>query len=72
MAEEEERKAKAERQQEDLRKRETARWEGKAGNKMSKNVIKPVYEKDETLNVFREVDAPPEALFVGLGWDEDD
>jgi hypothetical protein len=44
----------------------------KAGTKMSNNVIKPVYEKDETLNVFREVDAPPEALFVGLGWDEDD
>lgn len=39
---------------------------------MTKNVIKPKYEKDETLNIFREVDAPPEALFIGLGWDEDD
>ena len=36
-----------------------------------KNIIWPKYELDETLAVDREVDVPPAALFLGLGWDED-
>lgn len=35
------------------------------------NVIQPKYEFDELLQVEREIDSPPEALFIGLGWDED-
>ena len=31
----------------------------------------PEYEHDETLEVDREIKKPPEALFIGLGWDED-
>jgi hypothetical protein len=30
----------------------------------------PKYKKDEVLQVDREYDAPPETLFIGLGWDE--
>lgn len=26
---------------------------------------------DERLNVYKEVDAPPSTMFIGLGWDED-
>lgn len=30
----------------------------------------PKYELDTRLNVYREVNPPPESLFIGLGWDE--
>lgn len=35
------------------------------------NVIKPKYKRDEKLKVDREIDVPPEEVFMGLGWDED-
>ena len=31
----------------------------------------PQYKRDETLMIDREFDSPPEALFMGLGWDVD-
>jgi hypothetical protein len=31
----------------------------------------PKYKRDPELDVDREIDAPPESLFIGLGWDED-
>ena len=31
----------------------------------------PKYERDTTLEIDRECDKPPAALFIGLGWDED-
>lgn len=31
----------------------------------------PEYEKDTILDVDKEVNHPPDALFMGLGWDED-
>ena len=31
----------------------------------------PQYKRDTELDVDREIDAPPESLFIGLGWDED-
>lgn len=35
-------------------------------------VIKmPKYEQDKRLKVDREVNPPNEALYIGLGWDED-
>lgn len=35
-----------------------------------KNIIRPVYQKDELLNVMREVSRPPDSLYIGLGWDD--
>ncbi len=32
-------------------------------------MIKPTYELDKRLNVYREINPPPESLFMGLGWD---
>lgn len=31
----------------------------------------PQYKRDPELDVDREIDIPPESLFMGLGWDED-
>jgi hypothetical protein len=31
----------------------------------------PVYKRDERLKVDREVDPPPDSIFMGLGWDPD-
>ncbi len=36
----------------------------------TRNMLRPQYSLDETLNVQREVDMPPSTLFMGLGWDE--
>jgi hypothetical protein len=33
-------------------------------------LITPQYKLDPRLNVSREVNAPPESLFMGLGWDD--
>lgn len=30
----------------------------------------PEYQLDTRLNVHREVNIPPESMFMGLGWDE--
>lgn len=35
-----------------------------------KNVILPIYEKDERLKMDREVDPPPASLFMGLGFNK--
>ena len=35
-----------------------------------KNVLMPEYKLDTRLNVNREVNPPPESMFLGLGWDE--
>ncbi len=35
-----------------------------------KNVVMPQYELDKRLNVHREVNLPPDSIFMGLGWDE--
>ena len=40
------------------------------GENSVKNVIMPVYAMDKRLQVMREVNPPPETLFLGLGWDE--
>lgn len=42
----------------------------KKGHKAVKNVLKPKYSLDTRLNVHREVEPPPESLFMGLGWDD--
>lgn len=36
------------------------------------NIYWPKYEHDETMMVDREVHKPPDAMFIGLGWDEDE
>ena len=37
---------------------------------MFKNVIMPEYKLDERLNVYREINVPPETMYLGLGWDD--
>ncbi len=39
--------------------------------KSNKNVIEPEYKRDDILMIDREVNTPPEHLFLGLGWDVD-
>jgi hypothetical protein len=39
-------------------------------NDTSKIIIMPQYILNERLKVYKEVKAPPEELFIGLGWDE--
>lgn len=51
------------------RAREEANQKGDSG---IQPVVMPKYALDERLKVMREVDPPPAALFIGLGWDEDD
>ena len=30
----------------------------------------PEYKLDERLNVYREINVPPETMYLGLGWDD--
>lgn len=39
--------------------------------KSTSNIIMPQYKRDEILCIDREFNSPPEILFMGLGWDED-
>ncbi len=41
-----------------------------SGGKNYKNVVMPQYEFDETLKGYREINQPPESMFIGIGWDE--
>ena len=41
----------------------------KKNKKALKNMIRPMYQLDTRLNVHREIEAPPESLFIGLGFD---
>lgn len=43
----------------------------RSGANPYKNILKPTYRKDEMLNVHREVNHPPDSLFIGLGYDEE-
>ena len=38
---------------------------------MASNIVMPKYIHDDVLDCDRETEKPPEALFIGLGWDED-
>jgi hypothetical protein len=42
----------------------------RAGANPYKTIVRPKYTLDELLNVYRESDAPPDTLYIGLGWDE--
>lgn len=42
----------------------------RAGSNPYKNIIKPTYQLDELLGVYREVNMPPQSLYIGLGFDE--
>ena len=35
------------------------------------NILMPKYKRDIELDIDREIEAPPDSLFIGLGWDED-
>lgn len=70
LADEKERVEKAKRDQDDERKREMEEFK-RMGQSTSLNVVMPVYQHDEILDVDREVNKPPESAFIGLGWDED-
>lgn len=43
----------------------------KQGDDAHKIIVLPKYKQDQRLKVDREVDPPPAAVYVGLGWDED-
>ena len=40
------------------------------GNLAFRTIVRPEYELDERLNVFREFNIPPDTLYMPLGWDE--
>lgn len=42
----------------------------RSGGKNYKNVVMPQYEFDDTLKGYREINKPPESMFIGIGWDE--
>ena len=42
----------------------------KSGGKEYKNVVMPQYEYDAILKGYREINKPPESMFMGIGWDE--
>lgn len=42
------------------------------GDAAVKMIVMPKYQLDKRLKVMKEVDAPSDKLFIGLGWDEDD
>jgi hypothetical protein len=72
MAEEEEKVDRAKRQAQDQRDIDLENWKASVPAKeAARNVFKPKYEHDDVLNVDREINPPPESLFLGLGWDED-
>lgn len=35
-----------------------------------RTILRPEYALDERLNAFREINIPPESLYMPLGWDE--
>lgn len=71
MVEETERVEKAKRQAEDQRRRETIRFEKESNLNTASNICMPQYKRDIELDIDREIEAPPDSLFLGLGWDED-
>lgn len=70
LAKEKEEKEKAMRDAKDERARELAEFNRGTGATAS-NIIMPQYKRDEILDCDREVEKPPNSLFIGLGWDED-
>jgi len=40
------------------------------GKDATATIIMPKYKLDARLKVYKEVDAPPSNLYIGLGWDE--
>lgn len=71
MLEEQERVEKAKRNADDMRKRETQKFMKEKGGSSASNVVWPSYQRDPVLDIDREVNPPPESMFIGLGWDED-
>ena len=69
MAEEAERTARAKRDTADERARENEEFKS-SGNSTSANIILPAYERDTLLECDREINKPPESMYIGLGWDE--
>ena len=70
MADEKERVEKAKRDADDERLRELEDFK-RTGLSTNSNIVLPKYYRDETLEVDKEKDKPPESAFIGLGWDED-
>lgn len=56
---------------EDERKRALEEMNRK-GDQAVKVIVMPQYAMDKRLKVMKEVNAPSDKLFMGLGWDEDD
>ena len=70
LAMEKERQEKAKRDAVDEKKREMEAFRAQ-GNSSAANIIMPKYKHDDILDCDREINKPPETLYIGLGWDED-
>ena len=57
---------------ENERNRQYEEFAGTKGDVADEVVIMPQYKEDPRLKKMKEHSIPPESLFVGLGWDEDD
>lgn len=68
MAEEKEKVERAARQAEDERLRQER--DNKADRNLALNLHWPEYVNDPDLCIDREVNIPPDSLYLGLGWDE--
>lgn len=48
-----------------------ARTKAEGEFKSVHNIIMPKYKHDDLMDVDRECNIPPVAMFIGLGWDDD-
>ena len=71
MEEEKAEREKIKREEEEERNRQLQELKKGSGKKnAAKNVLYAQYQLDTRLNVYREVNPPPDSLFIGCGWDE--
>lgn len=54
---------------EDVRTRDLQDFIAKQKTGGARNIFMPSYNHDPRLKVNREVDMPPDSIFMGLGWD---
>ena len=69
MQEHKDNKEREKRDHEQARTRDMQDFLEKQKTAGARNVFMPTYKHDERLKVHREVDFPPDSIFMGLGWD---
>ena len=70
IAEKYEAEQNAKRELEDQRLRDIEEMKQSGQKQLHKNIVLPKYDKDERLNIEREVDPPPASIFIGLGYNQ--